>query len=121
MVTFSRGGFLGLVTAAGWMLWKIGRRNRALTAFSFIFVLGVFMVVMPSGYSNRITSIFDSSSDPTGSSQARRDLLERAKDVASNHLIFGVGMGNYSMYSLHEQQSAQLFSRNIRRAWCDWG
>ncbi len=109
VVTFSRGGFLGLVMAAGWMLWKIGRRNRALTAFSFIFVLGVFMAVMPSGYSNRITSIFDSSSDPTGSSQARRDLLERAKDVASNHLIFGVGMGNYTIYSLHEQRAHNSF------------
>ena len=109
VVTFSRGGFLGLVAAAGWMLWKIGRRNRALTAFSFIFVLGVFMVVMPSGYSNRITSIFDSSSDPTGSSQERRNLLERAKDVASNHLVFGVGMGNYPIYSLHERRAHNSF------------
>ncbi|MGA9770550.1 MAG: O-antigen ligase family protein [Blastocatellia bacterium] len=109
MVTFSRGGFLGLVATSGWMLWKIGRRNHALTATAFIVVLGVFMMVMPAGYSSRITSIFDSSSDPTGSSQARRDLLERARDVAANHLVFGVGMGNYPMYSLHEQRAHNSF------------
>jgi O-antigen ligase len=109
VVTFSRGGFLGLVAAAGWMMWKVGRRNRALTAICFIVLLGGFLMVMPAGYSNRITSIFDSSSDPTGSSQARRDLLERAKDVAANHLIVGVGMGNYPMYSLHEQRAHNSF------------
>src|ERR1044072_3300310 len=53
MVTFSRGGFLGLVAAAGWMLWKIGRRNRAMTATAFFLVLGGFMMVMPAGYSQR--------------------------------------------------------------------
>ncbi|HKS43219.1 MAG TPA: O-antigen ligase family protein, partial [Blastocatellia bacterium] len=86
-----------------------GRRNRALTAISFIVLLSGFLILMPSGYSSRITSIFDSSSDPTGSSQARRDLLDRAKDVASNHLIIGVGMGNYPMYSLHEQRAHNSF------------
>ena len=109
VVTFSRGGFLGLVTAAGWMLWKIGRRNRALTAFSFIFVLGVFMMVMPSGYSNRITSIFDSSSDPTGSSQERRDLLERAKDVAYKSPHFRSRHGTYPIYSLHQRRAHNSF------------
>jgi O-antigen ligase len=109
MVTFSRGGFLGLVAAALWMMWKAGRRNRGLTIAAFIALLTVFMFIMPAGYSTRITSIFDSSSDPTGSSQARRDLLERAKDVASNHLIFGVGMGNYTIYSLHEQRAHNSF------------
>lgn len=109
MVTFSRGGFLGLVATGGWMMWKIGRRNRALTAMAFVLLLGVFLMVMPAGYSNRITSIFDSSSDPTGSSQERRNLLERARDVASNHLIFGVGMGNYPIYSLHERRAHNSF------------
>lgn len=109
VVTFSRGGFLGLVATAGWMMWKLGRRNRMLTAISFIVLLGGFLMVMPAGYSNRITSIFDSSSDPTGSSQARRDLLERARDVASDHLVIGVGMGNYPIYSLHEQRAHNSF------------
>src|ERR1044071_9688196 len=46
VVTFSRGGFLGLVTVAGWMLWKIGRRNRALTAVAFIAAISIFLIVM---------------------------------------------------------------------------
>jgi O-antigen ligase len=109
IVTFSRGGFLGLVATGAWLLWKMGKRNRALTAMAFVALIAVFLMIMPAGYSNRITSIFDSSSDPTGSSQARRDLLERASEVASNHLIFGVGIGNYPIYSLHDQRAHNSF------------
>jgi O-antigen ligase len=60
---------------------------------------------MPGGYSSRITSIFDSASDPTGSAQERRDLLERAAIVAMNNPIVGVGMGNYHTYSLRERKA----------------
>jgi putative inorganic carbon (HCO3(-)) transporter len=105
ILTFSRGGFLGLVAMAAVLVWKVGRHNRALTAFAFVMITTVFLVAMPVGYSSRITTIFDSSADATGSSEARRDLLERAASVAANHLIVGVGIGNYPMYSLHDQRA----------------
>jgi O-antigen ligase len=105
ILTFSRGGFLGLVAMAAVLIWKIGRHNRALTTCAFVIITTVFLVAMPVGYSSRITTIFDSSSDPTGSSEARRDLLERAASVAANHLIIGVGIGNYPIYSLHDQRA----------------
>ncbi|MEN3332504.1 MAG: hypothetical protein V7641_1869 [Blastocatellia bacterium] len=105
ILTFSRGGFLGLVAMAAVLIWKVGRHNRALTATAFVIITTVFIVAMPVGYSSRITTIFDSSSDPTGSSEARRDLLERAASVAANHLVIGVGIGNSPIYSLHEQRA----------------
>ncbi len=109
IITFSRGGFLGLVAMAGLLLWKVGRRNKATTALAIGIVVMVFLIAMPVGYSSRITSIFDTSSDPTGSAQARKDLLERAASVAANHLVIGVGMGNYSIYSIHEQRAHNSF------------
>lgn len=103
IVTFSRGGFLGLLAMGGVLLWKMGRQNRAVTALAFAVLFGVFVLAMPDGYANRITSMFSIGDDPTGSSQARRDLLERAANVALHHPIIGVGMGNFHIYSIHEQ------------------
>lgn len=109
ILTFSRGGFLGMVAMAGLLLWKVGRRNKAMTALAVCTVVMVFLIAMPVGYSSRITSIFDTESDPTGSSQARKELLERAASVAANHLIIGVGMGNYTIYSIHDQRAHNSF------------
>ena len=36
VITFSRGGFLGLVAMAGMLLWKVGRRNKATTALAIM-------------------------------------------------------------------------------------
>jgi probable O-glycosylation ligase (exosortase A-associated) len=103
VVTFSRGGFLGLVAAGLVLLWKLGRRNRGLAVLAFVLATGFFLAVMPAGYSNRLTTIFSMEEDLTGSSQARRELLNRATEVASNHLLIGVGMGNFHIYSIREQ------------------
>lgn len=103
IVTFSRGGFLGLVAVGGVLLWKLSRRRRGLTVLAFVVATGVFLVAMPAGYSNRLTTIFSIEEDPTGSAQARRELLTRAAAVAANHLVIGVGMGNFHIYSIREQ------------------
>jgi O-antigen ligase len=103
IVTFSRGGFLGLVTLGGVLFWKLSRRNRGLAVLAFLIATGFFLVVMPAGYSGRLTTILSIEADPTGSAQARRELLDRAIEVASHHPLIGIGMGNYHIYSLHEQ------------------
>lgn len=103
VVTFSRGGFLGLVALSLVLLWKLSRRNRGLTIVAFLVATGFFLVAMPNGYSNRLTTIFSIEEDQTGSAQARRELLDRALQVASNHVLIGVGMGNFHIYSIHEQ------------------
>jgi O-antigen ligase len=103
VVTFSRGGFLGLVTLSLVLLWKLSRRNRGLTIGAFLIITGSFLVAMPSGYSNRLTTIFSIEEDATGSAQARRELLDRGVQVAANHLLIGVGMGNFHIYSIREQ------------------
>jgi O-antigen ligase len=103
VVTFSRGGFLGLLAAGVVLLWKLSRRNRGLAVIAFVLATGFFLAIMPAGYSSRLTTILSVEEDTTGSSQARRDLLNRAVEVASNHLVIGVGMGNFHIYSIREQ------------------
>jgi O-antigen ligase len=103
VVTFSRGGFLGLVALALVLLWKFSRRRRGLTIFAFLLATGFFLFAMPAGYSGRLTTILSVEEDPTGSAQARRELLDRGIQVAANHLLIGVGMGNFHIYSIREQ------------------
>lgn len=102
MVTFSRGGFLGLAGCASVLAWKLGRRNR-LPVFGLMLVAVVLMVLLaPGGYSTRMLSIFDSSLDPVGSSSARQQLLFLSIKTAILHPLFGVGMGNFHIVSIRE-------------------
>jgi len=101
IVTFSRGGFLGLASLGAVFLCKAGRHNRGMAALALAAILGVFVLAMPMGYGGRISSIFGN--DPTGSNDTRRDLLERAVSIAAHHPIIGIGMGNFHIYSIHEQ------------------
>lgn len=102
VVTFSRGGFLGLVAMGGLLLWKISRGNRAKAVMIVVLTVGVFLIAMPGGYRDRLLSIFEAEKDATGSRAARWELLQRAVGVAASHPIIGVGIGNYHIYSLHE-------------------
>lgn len=103
VVTFSRSGFLGMAAAGVVMLWKLGRRSRAMTALAFVVLLFGFVGAVPTEYSGRLVSIFNEEQDATGSRKERADLLERAASVAANNVLIGVGIGNYHIYSLREQ------------------
>jgi O-antigen ligase len=105
IITFSRGGFLGLVAMGGVLLWKVGRRNRLATVLVALLAAGVFISVLPSGYSDRIVTIFQTDKDTTNSAQERTELLKRAFEVAGNNLVVGVGIGNYPFYSLRQRMA----------------
>ena len=49
MVTFSRGGFLGLVGASCVMLFKAARHNRALVGFCLVAIFGLFLLAARAG------------------------------------------------------------------------
>lgn len=103
VVTFSRGGFLGLIASGGLMMWKLGRGKRILTIFSGLIIVGVFSVAMPGSYGNRLLSISSEDKDATGSSWERKELLKRAFDVALHHPVVGVGMNNFHIFSIKEK------------------
>ena len=110
-VTYSRGGFLGLIAVALILAWKLGRRNR-LVIMSCAVVLGVlFIVLAPGGYGKRLLSIFIPGLDAVGSSSARKELLLRSILVAARHPLFGIGMGNFHIVSIGEHVSHNAYTQ----------
>jgi putative inorganic carbon (hco3(-)) transporter len=100
--TFSRGGFLGLIAAFVVLARKLGRRHRVGTAVAIVFGLVLFVGFAPGSYSGRLSSIFDSGADLTGSSDQRTQVLKRSIAVALRYPLFGVGAGNFHYKSFRE-------------------
>jgi putative inorganic carbon (hco3(-)) transporter len=96
VVTFSRGGFFGLIGAVVFMAWRLARKNKWLIAVSLPSALLLFILFAPGGYGSRMVSSADPN-DPSG--RARRNELKRSLFVATHHPLFGVGIGNYVLYS----------------------
>lgn len=109
MVTFSRGGFLGLLALSGVLLWKLGRGRRLKTLVLTGLVCGVLFAVLPGGYGNRMATIFSIDEDKTGSAQERHALMELAASIAIRRPIIGIGMGNFHIYSYHEKEAHNAY------------
>jgi hypothetical protein len=100
VVTFSRGGFLGLIIASLVLGWKLGRKNR-FQVMAVMAILGLaFLALAPGNYGVRILSIFIPGLDPVGSSNQRSELLKQSIWVTLRN-PWGVGMGNFSIGSSH--------------------
>ena len=98
-MTFSRGGFLGLASMGGVLMWKMGRGKRLTMVLAGLLLAGVFTVAMPGGYSERLFTILHPADDPTNSAQERQALLGRAVEVALHHPFIGIGLANFREYS----------------------
>jgi putative inorganic carbon (HCO3(-)) transporter len=109
VVTFSRGGFLGLAVASGVMAWKLGRKNRFLVMTLGALVLCVFIAAVPGGYGQRVSSMFGG--DLTGSADARRDILWRSTLVALRHPLNGIGIGNFHHQGQRDQVSHNAYTQ----------
>ncbi|HST20029.1 MAG TPA: O-antigen ligase family protein [Blastocatellia bacterium] len=103
VVSFSRGGFLGLVALGGVIMWKAGRGKRATTVLAGLVLCCAFVVAMPSGYSDRLFTILHTQNDQTRSAQERQELFARAVEVIMYHPVIGVGVGNFGIYSLKDK------------------
>lgn len=95
VVTFSRGGFIGLVAATFVLVRRLGKKNRVATTGALVFAVILFMAFAPGAFSSRLGTIFNSASDLTGSSSQRTEVLKRSVWVALRYPIFGVGIGNF--------------------------
>ncbi len=98
VVSFSRGGFLTLIAMGGFMLWKIGRHNRATTITAALLLFGAFTLAMPNAYGDRLFTILNTDRDATGSAQERQGLMLHAIVIAVRHPIAGIGIGNIGAY-----------------------
>ena len=95
VVTFSRGGFIGLVAAGFMLVRRLGRKNRVATTGALVLAVILFLALAPGAYSGRLSTIFNSSADLTGSSSQRTEVFKRSVVVALRYPLFGVGIGNF--------------------------
>ncbi|MBC7795898.1 MAG: O-antigen ligase family protein [Pyrinomonadaceae bacterium] len=96
ILTYSRGGFLGLLVGGMILMWKLGRNSRVKTmAASGIFAAAV-MILAPGNYGIRVLAIFIPGLDPNGSSTERSNLLQTSIIVTLRN-PWGIGMGNFPL------------------------
>lgn len=111
MVTFSRGGFLGMAAALLVMAWKVGRRNRLGVAL-LVLTGGVLLLALaPGNYGLRLLSIFVPGLDPVGSSGARQEILYRSIWTTLVNPLLGVGMGNFPLVSFRNLVSHNSYTQ----------
>jgi putative inorganic carbon (hco3(-)) transporter len=111
VVTYSRGGFIGLLTVAGILAWKFGRAHRLRVSIILPVCAVIFIALAPGSYGIRVLSIFIPGLDPVGSSTARQEILNRSVIVSLRHPLAGIGMGNFHIYSLHETVTHNAFTQ----------
>lgn len=115
MVTFSRGGFLGLLAASLVLAWKLGRKYRLNVSIASIVIGSLVILLAPGNYGLRMLSIFIPGLDPVGSSDQRKELLERSIIVTLRN-PWGIGIGNFPIvgvqnlvtHNAYTQVSAEL-------------
>lgn len=110
MVTFSRGGFLGLIACLAVLAWKIGRKYRLNVTLISVVVGGIAMVAAPGNYGLRMLSIFVPGLDTVGSSDQRRELLIRSLWVSARN-PWGIGIGNFPIVGVRNLQSHNAFTQ----------
>jgi O-antigen ligase len=107
IITFSRGGFIGLIAMTLVLVRKIARRNKFAAISALVLGVVFFIGVAPGAYAGRVSTIFDSASDITGSSSQRTVVLKRSIWVALRYPLFGVGLGNF-----HHKSEQELGTHN---------
>lgn len=110
MVTFSRGGFLGLIVSSVVLAWKLGRKYRLNVAIASVVIGGIAMVAAPGNYGLRMLSIFLPGLDVVGSSDQRRVLLERSLLVTARN-PWGIGIGNFPIVGVRNLQTHNAFTQ----------
>jgi O-antigen ligase len=102
IVTFSRGGFLGLIGVVLVFAYKLGKKNKVATFATLGLAAVLFIAFAPGSYGDRLGTIFNSAADLSGSSSQRTQVLKRSVIVALRYPIFGVGIGNFHHRSFQE-------------------
>lgn len=110
MVTYSRGGFLGLIAGSAVLAWKLGRRNRFLVSSVAIVVGTLITFLAPNNFGLRVLSIFIPILDEAGSSDQRKELLERSILVTLRN-PWGVGIGNFPIFGVRNLVSHNAYTQ----------
>ena len=110
MVTFSRGGFLGLIVSSAVLAWKLGRKQRLNVILASTVIGGLTILLAPGNYGLRILSILYPALDPVGSSDQRRELLSRSIWVSIRN-PWGIGIGNSPIMNDYNLQTHNAYTQ----------
>jgi O-antigen ligase len=105
MVTFSRGGFLGMIFVIAALVWKLARANFFIVVVISAVLIFFMLVLAPGAYRDRISTTGD------GSSVARMGELKRSIFLSVRNPFFGVGMDNYVLFSDREQGTHNSYTQ----------
>jgi O-antigen ligase len=94
IVSFSRSGFVTLAALVTVWLARGLRQRGARALLGLIPVALAVVLMLPSGYSERLATITDTQADPTGSAAERLETMREALVLISEYPITGVGLGN---------------------------
>ncbi len=110
MITFSRGGFIGMLLSLAILAWKLGRENRLKVSLFSIISGGLFILFTPGNYGLRVLSIFLPGLDPNGSADERRELLIRSLLVTARN-PWGIGIGNFPIVGIRNLVTHNSFTQ----------
>jgi probable O-glycosylation ligase (exosortase A-associated) len=106
ILTFSRAGFLTLALVFALFLWKFGRQKRLGLILAALLTASVAIPLLPSGYSERLSTISDIQADITGSAQQRWNDAKVAAHYTLQHPIVGAGIGMDEL-AMNEQRGPE--------------
>jgi O-antigen ligase len=114
VVSFSRGGLVGLLFVGFYCWYKASK--RLLFAVVIAGVAGVLYFSAPSAYWDRVWSIKDEvrnikEQNISGTGEGRWYAWEIGLRMFAEHPIIGVGQGNYNVLSHEYQKPEELLSR----------
>jgi hypothetical protein len=93
VATFSRAGFISLAFSGLLYIWRF-RSRLDFRWFAAAALLGILALpLVPGRYYGRLSTIFDKSSDPTGSAQARWTDMAAATGYIVRLPVIGAGIG----------------------------
>jgi O-antigen ligase len=107
----SRGGTVGLVLMLIALLYQM-RRSRPGVAVAVVAMCVAALPLLPQSFMLRMSSIYNAEEDPTGSREARKDLLREGYEAFLGHPVFGLGAGQFSNYQPDEREEAWRETHN---------
>ena len=93
MATYSRSGFLMLMTILLCYAIYLWRRGDRVMIIAFIVLVFMAIPVLPAGYTHRLDTIIHFNQDKTNSAQDRLLGMRLAAEYAIQHPVIGVGIG----------------------------
>ena len=103
--TYSRSGLIAMAITCVICLWEFGLRGRRpllLIAAVFVAMIGLGVMVGTRHYLIRLESMVEGNikgSGDKGSLEARKQLLKTSLKLMATHPIFGIGPGNFPIFS----------------------